>query len=625
MDKNLDKTESHRFAGLQRNIWFILAGVIGIVAAISGFIGYYSKGYGILNSAYNTWSLFILNFAWKGYPDNPVPAMVELARWFAPVSTFISVAKALQMAFQKQWRRAVFSWQGDHTIICGADNGAIVLAEELLNKGEKVALVVEEQAAMNLNELEERGLYKVIGNMLDTDTLKKACIDKCKRIVLMEQDDVANIGVAIKFSSLCCQKGKADKTELYIHLMDKSISAVFTSSQAYYENSHRIDLHIFNNYENLAKMLFRSYQFYSGIDIFAEEARKPHLLIIGFGNAGEQVLLQAIMNGHLPNDTRVKTTILDRNARAKEEYFIGRYPQIYKHCKEIQRNFKEMDVETNSFSNYIKNNLHDITQIVICFDDDKRSLSTALLILEHAKKEIKERDIRIAVRIGKTVNIVSAVDNNNDVLQQVFCFGWMQQIATEDVVINESLDRMAKAAHENYKSQNPAEERGWNELTLFEKESNRAQVEHIGMKLHVLGLFAVAPGELKSDYGSEIKKQELEILLDDKKELLARMEHERWNAFHYVNGWDTLTTEDLRKKYDGRLPLDDKERVHKDEDYKKHVCIVNWDELDKVGKDLEKMYKSRKFNFKQYDVEHVKEIPNILRKTGYKIYRKNQG
>jgi hypothetical protein len=54
MDKNLDKTESHRFAGLQRNIWFILAGVIGIVAAISGFIGYYSKGYGILNSAYNT-------------------------------------------------------------------------------------------------------------------------------------------------------------------------------------------------------------------------------------------------------------------------------------------------------------------------------------------------------------------------------------------------------------------------------------------------------------------------------------------------------------------------------------------------------------------------------------------
>jgi len=145
------------------------------------------------------------------------------------------------------------------------------------------------------------------------------------------------------------------------------------------------------------------------------------------------------------------------------------------------------------------------------------------------------------------------------------------------------------------------------------------------MKLHVLGLFAVAPGELKSDYGSEIKKQELEILLDDKKELLARMEHERWNAFHYVNGWDTLTTEDLRKKYDGRLPLDDKERVHKDEDYKKHVCIVNWDELDKVGKDLEKMYKSRKFNFKQYDVEHVKEIPNILRKTGYKIYRKNQG
>jgi hypothetical protein len=51
---------------------------------------------------------------------------------------------------------------------------------------------------------------------------------------------------------------------------------------------------------------------------------------------------------------------------------------------------------------------------------------------------------------------------------------------------------------------------------------------------------------------------------------LAKAEHRRWNAFHYVNGWTRK-----EKIAHGDQPRDNKN--------KQHVCLVDWDELDRLS------------------------------------------
>jgi hypothetical protein len=162
------------------------------------------------------------------------------------------------------------------------------------------------------------------------------------------------------------------------------------------------------------------------------------------------------------------------------------------------------------------------------------------------------------------------------------------------------LDKIAKASHEDVYSQNKPNAPTWKDLSIFKKESNRAQAEHIETKLYALGLY------LKTKKDTTKKDQlcnrsEYGAILKDSLEDLARTEHERWNAFHYIYGWETQAP--------------DAEKCN-DPDIKKHCCLVSWDDLDIVST-------IRKEDYKEYDRAHVKEIPAILEKAGYVVCKKN--
>jgi probable glutathione-regulated potassium-efflux system protein kefB len=195
----------------------------------------------------------------------------------------------------------------------------------------------------------------------------------------------------------------------------------------------------------------------------------------------------------------------------------------------------------------------------------------------------------------------------------------------------------------------------WDKLTPFLQDSNRMQVEHLPIKLKILNKLlkdnkpkqtydeAKREAELrwltldgmsknnnlekklvenevdpwnedtenedtkdtnKNTKGKTIKGAKIlaQYLALDDIEKIARMEKNRWNAFHILNGWTTLL-----KSNEQDYPY------RKNKDTKEHPCLVRWEDLIEVSKDIVNDDNTKKnCNYKGDDVETVMRAYDMI-------------
>lgn len=596
--------------------------------------------YTMLDNLYLSLQLFVLQPGDHG-PD--LPWQLQLARLAAPTLVAWGSIKAMRLILRDQLLMFRLQRFKDHFVICGSANSAIVLAEGLLNQKKKVVLVMSEEETADISEIAEKGAIIVKGNMLDADTLKKAVVETCSHLIIMSPDDITNISTAIHALNLSVNRSK-NPLQCYVHLLDKkfeeilrkSTTSVAASTGAKNEKQS-VEMHIFNVYENSAKTLFRKHALFENQDIVSDNAEHIKLLIIGFGNTGEHILLYSALNAHFANSKQISITILDKDATNKVAIFLRRFPGVQRTC-----NIAAEDVDILSIDLASRNIHKNFTYIVICFDNDTLNLSTAMHILDGCPKPCTiEGGIEmplLAIRISKSSNVAKWVDANSDSFSNIACFGSVEEIASPDVIINKSLDYIAKVNHLVYSRVYDNIENGqdmaietlannmktytqvdlsetelkWNltGMDIFKQDSNRAQAEHMNVKLYSIGLTAKLAVELLSEEAHRIvTAEQAMMLLLEKQEDLSRVEHERWNAFHFVNGWEVVPAD--------RFP----KGKNKDTDNKKHICLVSWDGLDFVSQTRRTVEGNKAIDYKIFDRAHVLSIPYVLNNAGYAIYR----
>jgi hypothetical protein len=144
-----------------------------------------------------------------------------------------------------------------------------------------------------------------------------------------------------------------------------------------------------------------------------------------------------------------------------------------------------------------------------------------------------------------------------------------ESIYNYSYLIDQELDKTAREQHEAYNQRNNGTGKAWADLTVFTQNSNRA---------------VAMDNRTKERMCERIKnRQDAEKAAG----LLAQYEHNRWMAFHYAHGWLTLPVSELTEE-------EKASNKSKREPVKKHVCLVGWDELDRLP--LTK-------GFKQYDID----------------------
>jgi hypothetical protein len=164
------------------------------------------------------------------------------------------------------------------------------------------------------------------------------------------------------------------------------------------------------------------------------------------------------------------------------------------------------------------------------------------------------------------------------------------ELLDRDLFFAKLGEELAKEIHKNYLNKRKVSVNGnekltpsllpWENLSEELKESNRHQAQNVLLKLLQVQCFYKRKDKI--DHSSDLFKFNSEEI-----ELLAEMEHKRWNSDKIKQGW----------KYG----------IERDDEKKIHNSILSWRRLSE--------------NLKDFDRSTVKAIPEIFHNIGFEIYR----
>jgi hypothetical protein len=172
---------------------------------------------------------------------------------------------------------------------------------------------------------------------------------------------------------------------------------------------------------------------------------------------------------------------------------------------------------------------------------------------------------------------------------RISVFGMLEDSCTVEMVLAERIEGLARAIHEEFlaarKTDGSAAKRQddpalaeWELLREDFRESNRQQADHMGIKLRAIGC-RIAPAAAADAAVDAFTAEEVEIL--------AELEHRRWNAGRWLSGWRYGKQTDKARRI--------------------HNCLVPWKELTEA--------------IKEYDRETVRKMPQWLADAGMKVVR----
>lgn len=404
--------------------------------------------------------------------------------------------------------------------------------------------------------------------------------------IIGEDDDADNLKVYKKVIEIC----NIWKPECYVHLQYQSTLALF---QTYTEGLKKF--HAFNIHDVLARQLFSKVNRFSPIG--ANSDKYVHFVIVGMTEMGEAIARETAFLCHYPNfvtkGIRTRITFIDPKASEHMTYFTGRYHHLFDLCKHtfrhaggvlawpvLEKGFLDTEfefVEANIADAAMQKELSEwaddakqLLTIAICANHPHRGMAAGLYLPDAVFENKKpvwvyqpaKSDIRDYLGHSHFDNIVT--------------FG----MAGEELDIkNTEVIRQSKRLNHFYwhcddekvvYEENTVDEE-WEKIRIFDKWSNVYNVSAIPIKLNSIGGL---------DY------------LNENIEVLAQVEHNRWNVEKLLMGFrPTTVIEHQLILFDSKQKKALKERFV-------HDNIRPFCELDEETKDID-----RKF---------TREIPEII-------------
>ncbi len=351
------------------------------------------------------------------------------------------------------------------------------------------------------------------------------------------------------------------------------------------------------------------------------ESDKLHLLIIGFGKLGQQLLLQAMNMGVVSSTNEILIDVVDFKMEEKQGIFANYFNEDYvkmeknrlrisseKADGEFQVRFHQMDIRYKKFYDVLKDNGSEendgmYTYVAICIEDEEvgiHCLSEVQKYLSRCSKEGSNNCIPVAVRMEMDRYMAEYLNKNDKTYKNVVAIQEGREVLSFEELIHDKLNQDAKEfsrIYNNIKLEYGGPGKEWRELPLFKRDSNRALTEHAMVKERVFYrmMLGKSSSEALEEYfgengkllkkkngvweyaGSEnqSKKEKLAEFVEkqsNEKEYrlvseMSRLEHRRWCYFMASRGWHCAGDEDKETE---KSELEKK---------KKNKCLRPWKDL----------------------------------------------
>ncbi len=554
--------------------FIVVATALWVIAFILGFWGYYLLDANKVNDysdyVYEALQLFGLKGEWE--LGEKLPWQHEVARFLAPFLTIFTVIFAfvtkLKSRIKNAWASTFYT---KHIVVLGLGTKGSIIAQSFLADGYKVIAIEIDERNDSIVLCRRQGGCVFVGSALSPHLLKKMRLAKAEAFFAVCDTAAQNIEINLLIRNLNIPTNKDNPLIQYIHTSDSILSERLERSERL-RATNKFDLRFFNIFENSARMLFNKYppEFYA--DVF--DAEKPHLVVFGFSELGQNIVLEAVTRCHYINQKQLKITVVDSNLAQLKKQFFSRYSHVNKACDldfiEIEPS-AVLPFETllNSFT---RSDL--VTGYIVCELNAEIALSNSLYLHEESHKE-KCRNAPIFVYMSSASGLMGLLESNvgrREIPDNLFAFGLLREVLSAENLIDEKLDEIPHLVHESYLKERRQESKPenqigtkpadheWKALSSYYKGENRKAGDHLVTKLRALRAQLVT---LKVEVDVNVNSDKLAIA-PDIIDILAQVEHRRWMACHYLEGWQYASTRN------------DAARTHPD--------LVPWNKLSELAK-----------------------------------------
>jgi hypothetical protein len=568
---------------------WVVIGALWALAFVLGCIGFARRAELVgqtlsrLDIGYSALQLFTLE---SGAVDPPVPTTLEVARYLAPAVAAVTAVKALLLIFRQRYERWRLRRRRGHTIVCGLGSKGRLLVEGFLRRGQHVAVVERNPENENLESCRELGAVILAADAAGPEVLRQAGIVGARHLVAVTGDDGVNLRIAAN-ARAARKSSDGPPLTAVVHLIDPDHCRLLRRQELDSTGPGRLRLRFFNVYQSGARRLLAEYPFLSGEP---EEAVPAHLLVVGLGEMGRSVVLEA---GHrwTPGwqqvQSKLRITVAAEDAEPAVPALAEQSPDLSKACHLEGHRVDIAGFGYGALEGLCRSEgMADVQAAYVCLEEDSQCLPAAVAV-NRALAEAGADATTVAVlsQDGKVAALLEVGDGEE--FARLHAFRLLEHTCTPEVVLEGIHERLAQALHDQYVRQQ--EEAGatrqdnphlvpWDVLPEWLKESNRRQADHVCVKLKQAGCEVVTSPDW-DPASFEFSSDEVERL--------ARMEHQRWVTERRLEGW----------------------RVgpRRDDAEKTSPYLVDWQDLPEDVREVDRSF--------------IRSLPRALAEVGLRIRR----
>ncbi|RJL32496.1 RyR domain-containing protein [Bailinhaonella thermotolerans] len=550
-------------------------GLLALAAAFTGFFGLTEFSEVNLRDSppsffdllYWDLQLFVFESGPVEEGEQAIPAMLQFARFVAPLVTVATVVDGARLLFAAELRRIKARNASDHVVVCGSGAVAIALIERLRDTAPHIVVI----SSAPTTAWADPAVLQVVGDARNPATLRAAGVHQASTLYACEADSATNTAIALAAHSVS-RSGRHEPLSAYALIPDPDLCNALRARRLSAPGKRRLRLDFFNLDELAARVL---------LDQHPVRNDQP-IVVIGLNAFGRSLLVEVARRRRLyPPPVRLPVTCIDTEASRAIAALCRRFEFIAETCDLTVHNVRPADLDVTRL-------LPDRTpqRVFVCYDDQDLALKTALTSLRLWCCGPDSLVVRVeqTATFGRAFQDVQLLEGLSGTLR---IFAINEEAGDPRLIAEDIVETLARAIHDNYVFERisrhettPAHTSAmlpWEDLPAYLQAANRSQAEDIGRKLARIGC-ALAP-RVEPDLDFTFKDHEIETL--------AAMEHERWLNDLVGDGWT-------------HGPVRDSSRKH-------HPDIRPWDDLSPRAQEK--------------DREIIRNLPALLSTAGFQIVR----
>ena len=521
--------------------------------------------------------------------------------WLLHSIAFYSITSAAMITVGAAWLRRVrlFLITGDNlTIIFGINQNSLKVGNECLEKGSSSVVFIapnasDEEAA----EIVNRGMAVLTGSgavRSETAELDRLRLKSRKKLEIFALDGNIhnNLDYAIHLrEAFEKMEIPPERTSITLPGTEEILASMLQVSEEKYGFGY---VNVFDSPDMMARAMIRMCPPWEQIR-FDQKGRAQEdfdCIVIGSGDCGQAALRYLIMNAQFVG-SRFHAAMFSPGIDKEAGYLFAECRGL---IEQYEVEFIQKDGRSLDFYAYLDERLKTVKYIAVCAGNDAMNAE----ICDHIMLYLKRMRAEHVCVLQCTRNGVSYQEAVGSPIRSKHVFSYEMLSAEQEdrngMIINSRYDHSDRSAWDK-----------WVACDSFSKMSSRASAEFTPAVIWAAG----------STREEASRDEWISTLGSEKLDVLGEMEHMRWCAFHYANGYRAMTEEEFdrnaeeyRRNIENGRPANP--RIGKDTKKRAHACMISYDRLDALSQ-KEREITGRDVDYRQADLNNILIIPEILR------------